>query len=352
MRISPLFPLCALIVAILFSGGCHPSVPTPRWHTFRGTAMGTTIQISIEHTDPTRAQTLSKQLNERIAAAAARLSAFAPDSEITHLNQSAAQAPVAVSPQVYRYLEQSLFYSALTHGAFDITFASAGHLYQWRERIHPDPDTLARKLSAVNYRNVILDPQHTTVFFALPGTRIDLGGIAKGAVVDECIEWLKDQGIEHAVVNAGGDTRVLGDHNGKPWRFGIRHPRQADEVIAMIPVSAGAISTSGDYVRYFDEGGLRYHHILDPRDGKPVQGIQSVTITGPEAALTDTLSTAVFVLGVGPGLALVESLDGVEALIMDSDGQIHRSSGLRLDPSEPACAGSFCPAEPASPSSH
>lgn len=308
--------------------------PVPAvWRTYQGRAMGTTIQITIDHPNQADFDALIAQLNKRIAQFEARVSAFHPASEISHLNASAASGPQPVSRDVYRLIEQSIFYAELTHGAFDITFESVGHLYRWREQIYPDAVELAEQLPAVDYHWIKLDSQNFTVEFTHPHVKINLGGMAKGAIVDECIEWLAAAGIERAMVNAGGDSRVLGDRHGRPWRIGIRHPRQADAIIANLELNSLAVSTSGDYVRFFEEDDVRYHHIIDPAVGKPSQGVQSVTITGPEAGLTDALSTAVFVLGVEKGMSLVDSLEGVEALIIDDHGHPHISSSLSSDAS-------------------
>ena len=130
------------------------------------------------------------------------------------------------------------------------------------------------------------------------------------------------------MLNAGGDTRVLGDRRGQPWIVGIRHPRSADQVVTRLPLVDEAISTSGDYERFFEDGGRRYHHILNPVTGTPTEGVLSVTVIGPDATMTDALSTALFVLGVESGLELVQGLPLYEAVIVDASGQLSYSDGL------------------------
>jgi thiamine biosynthesis lipoprotein len=158
--------------------------------------------------------------------------------------------------------------------------------------------------------------------------RIDLGGIAKGWAVDRGVDILRELGIEHAMVNAGGDTRLLGDRRGKPWVVGIRDPRREGAVVARIPLQDEAISTSGDYERYFEEDGQRYHHILVPGTGKPADKVRSVTVIGPNATRTDGLTKTVFILGVERGMAFIRGLGDVEAVIVDRDGQTYYSAGL------------------------
>ncbi len=173
-----------------------------------------------------------------------------------------------------------------------------------------------------------LDREARTIRFLKPGMRIDLGGIAKGWAVDRGVEILRRLGIEHAMVNAGGDTRLLGDRRGKPWVVGIRDPRRDGVVVARIPLQDEAISTSGDYERYFEEDGVRYHHILVPGTGKSPDAVRSVTIIGPTATRTDGLSKTVFILGVERGLEFVRRLGDVEAVIVDKDGRVFYSDGL------------------------
>jgi thiamine biosynthesis lipoprotein len=183
-------------------------------------------------------------------------------------------------------------------------------------------------LEAVDYRNLHVDLETNTVRFAKEGMRIDLGGIAKGYAVDRSIEHLRRLGIEHAMVNAGGDTRLLGDRRGKPWIVGIRDPRNDGRFVTRLPLEGEAISTSGDYERYFEEDGVRYHHILVPGTGRSASGVRSATVIGADATLTDGLSTTVFVLGVERGMRLIASLPGVEAVVVDEQGRIYYSDGL------------------------
>jgi len=181
----------------------------------------------------------------------------------------------------------------------------------------------------VNYRSVVLDPSANTVRFLNEGVRLDLGGIAKGYAVDRGIDILKSFGIRQARLSAGGDLRLLGDKRGKPWIVGIRDPRSESRNAMVLPLTDVAVSTSGDYERFFfDDNNERVHHILSPATGKPVKGVQSVTILGDDSITTDGLSTAVFVLGAAKGLEMVNRLKGIDAVIIDEQRQVHYSDGL------------------------
>ena len=150
------------------------------------------------------------------------------------------------------------------------------------------------------------------------------------AAVDRALQIVRECGIREAMISAGGDSGILGEKRGKPWIIGIQHPRKPDELALVLPLSDSAISTSGDYERYFMRDGQRIHHIISPHTGKPANGTWSTTVTGPDALTTDALSTTLFVLGAEKGIALIETLDNIDAVIIDSSGKVHYSSGLKV----------------------
>ncbi|MDX1335552.1 MAG: FAD:protein FMN transferase, partial [Gammaproteobacteria bacterium] len=186
----------------------------------------------------------------------------------------------------------------------------------------------------INYRHIRLGQQNSTVAFDKQGVRIDLGGIAKGYAVDNGIRILRECGMTNALVSAGGDTRLLGDRAGRPWMTGIQHPRKRPGVAVVLPLSDAAISTSGDYERFFiDDNGERHHHIISPKTGKSVSETISATVIGPVALMTDALSTTLFILGAEKGLPLIETMPEFDAIIIDASGKMHYSKGL-LPPEE------------------
>lgn len=235
---------------------------------------------------------------------------------------------MVISDELFRLVERSLELSVASGGAFDITYDSVGYLYDFRAHQRPTDHQIEERLGAVDYRHVVLDSARRTIFFRAGGVRINLGGIAKGYVVERAAAMLRGRGVEHALLNAGGDTRVIGDRMGEPWIVGIRHPRVADEVVTKLPLVDEAISTAGDYERYFEENGRRYHHIINPATGQPTEGILTVTVIGPDGTMTDGLDTAIFVLGVEKGLELIEAYPDYETIIVDSTGKIFYSEGL------------------------
>jgi thiamine biosynthesis lipoprotein len=257
------------------------------------------------------------------------MSTYKPTSEVSQVNARAALGPMRISKELFDLLTTAREYSEITDGAFDITYASVGYMYDFRKRVRPDEAQIAKALPAVNYKHVLLDPAKQTVQFSQQGVRIDLGGIAKGYSVDRGIDILKSLGFTRAYVSAGGDSRIIGDRFGRPWMVGIRDPTKGDgQVITRIPLVNAAISTSGDYERFFEENGVRYHHIIDPHTGHSASKVRSATIIGPYATRTDGLSKTAFVLGPEKAMEIYNRIDDIDAIIVKLDGTIIHSKGM------------------------
>ncbi len=290
--------------------------------------MGTRIHVELWSDDEELGAEVVSQVMAEMRRIDRTYSPYVDDSELRRVNAGATLSWVTISDEFMDLLQKSRYVSQLSGGAFDITYASVGRYYDFREGRRPDGSLLQAGLPGVDYRNVELDPDVPAVRFTRPEVHVDLGGIAKGYAVDLGIAIMRAAGIEHGSVTAGGDSRILGDRRGKPWTVGVRDPRNADRMVAVLPLTDTAVSTSGDYERFFEQDGVRYHHILDPTTGDSARGNASVTILGPEAAFTDALSTSVFVLGPEKGLALVNRLPGIDAIVIDANGKLHYSSEL------------------------
>ncbi len=300
----------------------------PEWQTVTEPIMGTRIHAEVKAEDAEQGQALLEMVLAEMRRIESEYSPYIEDSELSRLNREAGQGGwVATTAEMVDLLDKSARISRMTDGAFDITYASVGRYYDYREGERPDDDAIAEALAAINYRFVEIDPEGLRVRFTHPLVYIDLGGIAKGYAVDRCIEMLAAEGVTQASVAAGGDSRIIGDRDGEPWTVGIQDPR-AEDMAVLLPLVDTAVSTSGDYERFFEEDGVRYHHILDPSTGDSARDSWSVTILGPEATFTDGLSTSVFVLGPDRGLALIDRLPGVDAIIIDAEGQLRYSADL------------------------
>jgi thiamine biosynthesis lipoprotein len=305
-----------------------PAAAEAEWHWREAAIMGTRIAVEVWHEDPAQAEAAIDAIIAEMHRVDELMSSYKPDSQLSRINRDAAAMPVKVDRELVDLIARALEFSELSGGAFDITYASVGYLYDYREHRHPSQEQIEAALPAIGWRHVVVDRKASTVRFLQPGVRIDLGGIAKGYAVDSSIRILRGLGITNGTVTAGGDSRILGDRRGRPWMVGIRHPDDPDRIIARIPLEDAAISTSGDYERYFDEGGVRYHHIIDPHTGKSPVGVRSVTVIGPEAVTTEGLTKSVFVMGPERGMELIEKQEGVDAVIVRSDGHVLYSSGL------------------------
>ncbi len=299
-----------------------------QWYYDDAAIMGTNIEVQVWAGSEERGQQAINAVFEEMERVNQLMSPYIEDSELSQLNAHAANQAYVVSEELFSLIRYSVQMGDMTHGAFDITFASVGFQYDYRARVRPDDNTIASQLPAISYQHLELDAESHAIRYRHPNVKIDLGGIAKGHAVDKSVEKLKALGIQHAMVTAGGDTRLLGDRLGRPWLVGIRDPREDGRQAVKIPLASTAISTSGDYERFFEEDGVRYHHILSPSTGKPASLVQSVSIIGPSSTTNDALSTSVFVMGLNAGLALIDSLPDVEAIILDNHRRMHFSQGL------------------------
>lgn len=298
------------------------------WYKASRAIMGTAIHVELwQENNVTAEKDIDLVLNE-MRRIDALMSPYKPDSEVSIINSLATKHPVIISPELFNLIQRSFTFSKLSHGAFDISFASVGYMYDYRNKQMPSEQQIKSKLSAINYKHIKLDPGNHSIFFTRPGMRIDLGGIAKGYAVDNAIRILQEHGIKQAMVSAGGDTRIIGDKGGRPWLVGIRDPRNKTKSAVLLPLSQTAISTSGDYERYFIKDGIRHHHIISPKTGDSVHELRSVSILTKESTTADALSTTVFILGLKKGMQLIASLPGVEAIIINNKGKMFYSDGL------------------------
>ena len=313
------FIICILLQATTLSAD---------WIDHRFPVMGTEITLRFFLADPHKAELAKQAVVNEMHRIDGTMSPFKKTSLLTKINDNAATHPVVISKELFGLIKHSLFISKMTKGSFDITFSSVGYLYDYRLKKKPSAKQLAEKLALINYQSIILDEQNLSIFYKKVGVKIDLGGIAKGLAVDNSIAILKSFGVTEASVTAGGDTYVLGNNGGKMWRIGIEHPRAMSKLLSILPLADTAVSTSGDYQRFFIEDGKRYHHIINPTTGQSVTSIQSVTILADNSTFADALSTSVFVLGVQKGLELVESLPNISAIIVDGNGKMFYSSDL------------------------
>jgi len=327
-------PRTALLLALLaFLAGCSNSPDEEgqaRRHLVRSEQMlmGTQFGIQIVASDESRAREAIHAAFGEVARVEEVLSEWRETSEISAVNRAAGGEPVVVGPELLDVVRRSIRMSELTEGAFDVTFAACGGLWSFADPRIPNGSELAECLPLVDYRRVEVDPERSSVFLPHGGMRIGIAGIGKGYGVDRAADVLESHGITDFVVDGGGDVRLRGRNVDRAWSVGIAHPRQRGELLGTVELDGGSVVSSGDYMSFFESDGVRYHHILDPATGQPARAAVAVTVIAPTATEADALATGLFVMGPERGLRLVESLPGVEALLLTDDLAVHVSGGF------------------------
>ncbi|OGX91125.1 hypothetical protein BEN49_21025 [Hymenobacter coccineus] len=256
-------------------------------------------------------------------------------SQVVKINRMAGVRPVVVDAEVYDLIARTLKISALTDGAFDITFASGDKIYNFDRQAYPalpDSATVRRSVHRIGWQKVRLDPATRAVFLPDKGMRINLAGVLQGYGVRRAQELMKRMGIAGGLINGSGDVYCWGKQaDGSGWRIAIGDPARPRTLSSWLTVSDMAVVTAGNYEQYFTVGGKYYGHIINPHTGYPATGLRSVTIICPDVELADALDDAVFVLGPQAGLALVNRLKGVDCTLIADDGQTLVSRGMQLN---------------------
>jgi FAD:protein FMN transferase len=293
--------------------------------------MGTTVDITVVSTDESKAHDAITAAFGEIGRIEALLSTYQENSDLSKVNQAAGSRPVTVNPEVMAVVKEAFRIAHLTEGAFNIALGPAISLWDVTGKNHiPEATELEKLLPLLKFSDIELDEARRTIFLPHSGMRIDVGGIGKGYAADQAEQVLKRYGMTSGIIAIAGDVKVFGHKSdGGFWHIGIRHPRRNDPPLAEIDLIDEAISTSGDYERFFIKDGQRYHHILNPKTLFPAGRSQSVTVIAKKAILTDALATGVFVMGPEKGMALIERLPDIEGVIVDAQGKVEVSSGLK-----------------------
>jgi len=257
---------------------------------------------------------------------------YSDTSELAGINRNAGIHSVKVSPETLDVIEKAVFAAEKSGGAFDPTIGPIIKLWDFLNKKKPTEAEILQALPLVKYKDILIDRADATIFLKRKGMMIDLGGIAKGYAADLAVESLKKEGILSGLVSIAGDIRTFGMKPDKsPWTIGIKNPRQTaekDEIIAKIRLTDKAISTAGDYERFFLLEGKRYHHLLDPKSGYPAELCRSVSVIADKGVITDGFDNAVFILGPEKGMKLVKEM-GMDAIIIDSSGTIHMTDAIK-----------------------
>ena len=321
---------CLFVAMLLLSllTGCSRSEATKYTRTML--IMDTQVDITYYHPSAQVAQTDMAEIFAEMQRLENILSRHVSGSDVQRINEAAGKEAVQVNPETIEVLRSALKFAALSNGVFDPTIAPLLDVWDFggESPSVPTHEELVQVRELVNYSLVEIDEEKGRVFLPVTGMKLDLGGIAKGYIVDRGQESAKEL-ASAAFINAGGDINIRGRKpSGEDWRVAVQHPVNPDRFIAIISMEEGSVATSGDYQRYFEVEGTRYHHIIDPHTGMPADELSSVTVVAADTMTADALSTAIFILGREKGIELVESLPGIDAIVMDKSGDLIYTSGL------------------------
>ncbi|MGQ1945764.1 FAD:protein FMN transferase [Geofilum sp. OHC36d9] len=296
--------------------------------------MGSRFEITVSAKDSMEAGQYINMAVDEILRIEKLISSWDENSQTSEINSNAGIKPVKVSAELFQLIERSLAISHLTDGAFDISFAGMSQLWRFDGTMTsmPTDEEIKTSVAKVGYTNIILNKESNTVFLKLKGMKIGFGAIGKGYAADKAASILVDAGVTSGIINASGDIKTWGNQpNGEKWTVAIVNPLNKNHVFATLPISNGAVVTSGNYEKYVRFNNKRYSHIIDPRTGYPSRGIISVTVFAPKAELADALATSVFVMGKEVGLNRINQLPKVECVIIDDEGAIFTSNNIKIN---------------------
>ncbi|MGQ1911624.1 FAD:protein FMN transferase [Marinifilum sp. RC60d5] len=296
--------------------------------------MGSRFEITAVSTNQEKAKVAIQAGITEIKRIEQLISSWDENSQTSEIIHNAGIKPVKVNQELFNLIRRSKKISNLTHGAFDISYASMDKIWKFDGSVNslPNPADVAASVSKINYKNIILDKDNTSVFLKNKGMKIGFGAIGKGYAANKALELMSKMDLDGALVNASGDLISWGkDEGGKSWRIGISNPKEKNHIFSWLTIDETAVVTSGNYEKFILIDGERYSHIIDPRTGYPVKGLSSVTIICPNAELADALATSVFVLGKEDGLKLINKLKGIECIMVTDDQNMITSDNLKLE---------------------
>jgi FAD:protein FMN transferase len=296
--------------------------------------MGSRFDITVVANDSIKANKYIDTAIAEISRIEKLISSWDDNSQTSEINRNAGIKPVKVDKELFDLIERAIAISKLTDGAFDISYASMDKIWKFDGSMTkmPSKEEITASVEKVGYQNIVLDKMNSTIFLKLEGMKIGFGAIGKGYAADMAKNLLISKGVPSGIINASGDMNTWGKQpNGNEWKVAITNPMDKNKVFALLPITNGAVVTSGNYEKYVNFNGKRYTHIIDPRTGYPSTGIISVTVFAPKAELADALATSVFVMGKEAGLDRINQLPKIECIIIDDKGNITKSKNIEID---------------------
>jgi len=311
-------------------GGVEPERRADGTYVAAFPIMGTRCELTLGTSDRDLASSIARTALAELRRIDAAMSEWRADSEVSMVNTAAGRRAVPVGAEVRSLVARALDAAARSDGAFDPTWAGMRGVWRFGDAMDgvvPTDDAIERGRGKVDWRKVVLDDDAGTIFLREEGMALGLGGIAKGYAVDRLVALVRDAGLRDFTIKLGGDLFASGRRGDHPWTVGIQDPRRAGAILATLGLEDRAFSTSGDYERYFVKDGVRYHHIIDPKTGRPANASRSVTALCPDATTAEVVTKPVFIWGPARGIPYATSL-GCEVAVIDAGGELHLSPGL------------------------
>ena len=295
--------------------------------------MGSRFDISIVAKDTATADLYIDTVVAEVTRIENLISDWRPQTQISEVNRNAGIKAIKVDREVFELTERALYFSRVTNGAFDISFAAMDRIWKFdgSMKVMPSAEAIARSVEKIGYGNILLDKEESTIFLRDEGMKIGFGALGEGYAADKCREMMIAKGVKAGIVNGSGDMNSWGRHpTGDAWKIGVTNPVDDNELFAILPLEDEAAVTSGTYEKYVMFKGKRYSHIINPKTGYPASGLSSVTILGPSAEFANGLSTSIMVLGKNKGLKLLKSYPKYRGIFVDDKGRVTATKNLGI----------------------
>lgn len=295
--------------------------------------MGSKFQITVVAHSPTEADNHIQNAIDEIQRIENLISEWNPNSAVSNINLNAGIKPIEVPSELLNLTQRAINFSNLTNGAFDISFASINHIWKFDGSMTqlPTQCQIENSIANIDYNNIVIDADKSTIYLKKKGMKIGFGSIGKGYAADKARQLLQDKGVSGGIINASGDISVWGTQpSGSAWIIGITNPMNPNNLFATFPMTNGAVATSGTYEKFVVINGQKYSHIINPKTGMPAKGVMSATVFAPSAELANGFSTSIIVMGAISGVALINRYKALSCLVIDDDGGIHTSTNISL----------------------
>ncbi|MFT4015387.1 MAG: FAD:protein FMN transferase [Agriterribacter sp.] len=322
-----LIQICSVVLMALLSSNVSAQTIRKRVTTL----MGSRFEIIITAKDSASAEQYIDTVIAEITRIESLISEWRPATQISEVNNNAGIRPVKVDKEVFELTRRAIYFSRISDGAFDISFAAMDRIWKFDDSMTemPSPESVKKSVAKVGYRNIILDSINSTIFLKLEGMKIGFGSIGKGYAADRGRQVMLEHGVYAGIVNASGDMTAWGTQpDGTGWKIGITNPFNADSLLAIIALKNASVTTSGSYEKYVEFNGRRYSHIINPKTGYPATGLTSVTVTGPNAETANGFSTALMVLGRKKGLRLIKKYPAYSCIMITDKGKVVKSENF------------------------